>query len=128
MEARIAIEGRDADFEALWDWLCHEPELRGRLRVTSAPTPEGTMGAATEIAVQVGVAMAGAGALWAALSRSLIVWLKQRRSDITVTVKVAGPHAREVSLNAKRVPDPEKLLREILSWEAPAPAETSGGE
>jgi hypothetical protein len=102
-----------ADVEALWDWLRNEPELRGRVRLGSAPTPEGVMGSSSEFVVQVATAMAGAGALWAALSRSLSVWLTQRRSDITV--KVTGPDGRHISLDAKRVADPEKLLREVLN-------------
>ncbi|MFC6016636.1 hypothetical protein ACFP2T_10530 [Plantactinospora solaniradicis] len=113
MEVRISVDGRDADFEALWEWLRSEPDIRGRLRLGSLPTPEGTMGSSTEVVVQAAAAMAGAGALWAALSRSLAVWLTQRRSDITVTV--TGPDGRKVSLNAKRVTDPENLLREVLN-------------
>jgi len=114
VDVRIAVDGRDADADAdaLWDWLRNEPELRGRVRTASASTPEGAMGASTELVVQAAATMAGAGALWAALARSLSVWLTQRRSDITV--KVTGPDGRQVSVNAKRVADPERLLRQAL--------------
>jgi hypothetical protein len=124
VEVRIAVDGRDTDAEALWDWLRNEPELRGRLRADSAPTPEDAMGASTELVVQAAATVAGAGALWAALSRSLSVWLTQRRSDITV--KVTGPDGRQVSLNAKRVADPEKLLREVLNALTPSATEPAG--
>jgi Effector Associated Constant Component 1 len=123
VEVRIAVDGRDTDAESLWDWLRNEPELRGRVRANSAPTPDGAMGAPTELVVQAAATMAGAGALWVALSRSLSVWLTQRRSDITV--KVTGPDGRQVSLNAKRVADPEKLLREILEIPAQPPIEAA---
>jgi hypothetical protein len=82
------------------------------------------MGASTDLVVQTAATVAGAGALWAALSRSLSVWLTQRRSDITV--KVIGPDGRQVSLNAKRVADPEKLLRQVLEAPTPAPTEGTG--
>jgi hypothetical protein len=113
---RIAVDGRDGDFEALWDWLREEPQLRGRLHLGAAATPAGTMGAGSEIAVQIGAAMAGAGALWAAVARSLSVWLTQRRSDITITV--TAPGGRKVSVNAKRVADAEALLRDVLQTTA----------
>ena len=113
MEVGIAVDGSAAEAAALWDWLRQEPELRGRLRFRPAPAPEGAMGSATELWVQGAVAVAGAGALWAALARSLSVWLTQRRSDLTVRVTVPG--GRQVYLNAKRVNDPQYLLREILA-------------
>lgn len=110
MEARIAIEGRDDDVESLWDWLRHEPELRGRLRIDRAASLEGAMGTATEFVVQT-VAASGAGVM-IALARSLSVWLVQRRSDLTV--KVSGPDGRQVSVSAQRISDPEQLLRAVL--------------
>jgi len=116
VELRIAVDGRDADVEALWDWFRHEPQLRGRLRTASSPAPEGAMGTSTELVIQVAAAMAGAGALWAAVARSLSVWLTQRRSDITV--KVTRPDGHQMSLTAKRVADPETLLRQFLGGSA----------
>jgi hypothetical protein len=111
-EARIVVEGRDIDTESLWDWLRHEPELRGRLRAASAPTSAEAMGAPMELVVLLATTTVPVAA---ALARSLSTWLVQRRSDLTV--KVTGPDGRQVALTAKRVADPEKLLREVL--EAP---------
>ena len=111
--ARITVDGRDGDLEALWEWLRDEPQLRGRLRLDAADAPPEAMGAANDIVVQVGAAMAGAGALSAAVARSVAVWLTNRKSsDITITV--TGPRGRRVSVNAKRVADPEALLRGVL--------------
>lgn len=117
MQARIAVDGRDTDSESLWDWLRNEPELRGRLQLSTAPTPDGAMGAPTDLVIQVSAVLAGAGAVWAALARSLSVWLVQRRSDLTITV--TGPEGRKVSVSAKRVADPEQLLRSVLETTTP---------
>ena len=117
MQARIAVDGRDTDRESLWDWLRNEPELRGRLQLSAAPTPGGAMGAPTDLVVQVSAALAGASAVWAALAKSLSVWLVQRRSDLTVTV--TGPEGRKVSVSAKRVADPEQILRSVLETTTP---------
>ena len=122
VQARIAVHGGDADRESLWDWLRHEPELRGRLALSTAPTPDEAMGGTTDLVVQCSAALAGAGAVWAALAKSLSVWLVQRRSDLTITV--TGPD-RTVSVSAQRVADPEQLLRSVLeatpSGDAPDP-------
>jgi hypothetical protein len=75
------------------------------------------MGAPTDVVVQVGAALAGASAVWAALAKSLSVWLVQRRSDLTITV--TGPEGRKVSVSAKRVADPEQLLRSVLETTTP---------
>lgn len=42
------------------------------------------------------------------LVRAVTAWLVQRRSDVTITVTALD--GREVSVNAKRVADPEKLV------------------
>jgi hypothetical protein len=124
MEARIEVGGSEADMASLWDWLRHEPRLRGRLTATSAPAPEEAMGAPVELVV----ALTSAGGLAAVLARTLSSWLvereRQRRSD--VTVKVTGPDGRVVQVSARRVPDSEQLLRSVLEssatdWAAPLP-------
>jgi hypothetical protein len=56
-----------------------------------------------------------------ALARSLSVWLVQRRSDLTV--KVTGPGGRQVSVSARRVADPEQLLRAVLEPATPGQPE-----
>lgn len=117
MQARIAVDGRDADRESLWDWLRHEPELRGRLQLSTAPTPDDAMGAPTDLVIQGSAALAGASAVWAALAKSLSVWLVQRRSDLTITV--TGPDRRSVSVSAKRVANAEQILRSVLETTTP---------
>jgi hypothetical protein len=114
--ARIAVDGHDRDMESLWDWLRHEPELRGRLRTRSAPTPEEAMGAPIELVVILATATVPVAS---ALARSISTWLIQRRSDLTVTV--TGPDGRQVSVSSRRVADPEKLLRAVLDPPASEP-------
>jgi hypothetical protein len=117
-QARITVEGRDADAESLWDWLRHEPELRGRLRARSASTPAEAMGAPIELVVILATATVPVAS---ALARSLSTWLVQRRSDLTVTV--TGPDGRQVSVSSRRIADPEKLLRAVLEPAAPEPSD-----
>lgn len=124
MQARIAVDGRDADRESLWDWLRHEPVLRGRLQLSTAPTPDEAMGAPTDLVVEISAALAGASAVWAALSKSLSVWLVQRRSDVTITV--TGPDHRQVSVSAKRVADAEQILRSVLETTTPTDLSAPG--
>jgi Effector Associated Constant Component 1 len=116
-ELRITVEGQDRDVESLRDWLRNEPEFRGHLRQGEAPSPDGAMGAVSELIV--GVVSSGAAT---ALARSLQVWLVQRRADIKLNI--AGPQGRQIVLDAKRVADAEHLLKTALSWADNAPPES----
>lgn len=110
VQARIRVTGTDAG--VLGDWLRREPELRGRLSLSGRPSSTEDMGVGTDVVVQVAATVTGASVVWAALAKSLTVWLMQRRSD--VKIEVIGPEGRKVSLDAKRVVDAEKLLRGVL--------------
>jgi hypothetical protein len=115
MDAKITVDGTGADVESLWDWLRHEPDLRGRVRAMAAPAPDGTMGAPLEFVVS-----ALATGTMAVLAKSLSVWLTQRHSD--VTVEVTGPDGRHTAISAKRVKDPERMLRMVLESPPDPPA------
>ncbi|WP_373862559.1 effector-associated constant component EACC1 [Nocardia lijiangensis] len=126
-EARIIVEGQDADLESLRTWLRREPELRGKVRTVTGPVPTEAMGALAELAV----ALAATAPIATALARSIPPWLSQRTigrtADLTVTV--TGPDGRKVSLSAKRVADPESLLREVLeSPDTPSAPDEAGTE
>jgi Effector Associated Constant Component 1 len=108
VQAVIAVTGAGADLESLSDWLMREPELRGRVRLRSATASPGFMGGDT--AVQVVAAVAGASTVWAALARSLSVWLTQRRGEVSITV--TGPGGRAVSICAKRISNPREIIRD----------------
>nr|WP_243710909.1 hypothetical protein [Actinomadura sp. KC216] len=104
-----------------------EPLLRGRIRVSSAPDPDGVMGAPIELVVAL---TTSAGATMTIVARSMSRWLiereRQRRSD--VVIKVTGPDGRQVSVSAKRVADAEDLLRMILEPVEPDPGAKPAGE
>jgi hypothetical protein len=120
-DLHIAVDGQDSDVESLQDWLRSEPEFRGQLRQGEAPGPDGAMGAVVDVIV--GVASSGAAT---ALATSLQVWLTQRRAD--VALKVSGPGGRKVVLDAKRIPDAERLLNTALGWaEGDPPASPAAG-
>ena len=108
-DLHITADGRDSDVESLQDWLRGAPEFRGHLRQGEAPGPDGAMGAVVDVIV--GVVSSGAATR---LAKSLQVWLTQRRAD--VKLNVAGPQGRKVILDAKRVPDAERLLHTALDW------------
>lgn len=119
VEAKIAVE--DTDAESLWDWLRHEPRLRGRVQAADGSARDGAMGAPVELGVALSVSASGTVAVLAgALSRWLIERERQRRCD--VTIKVTGPGGRQVQVSARRVPDSEQMLRAVLESAAPDPA------
>ena len=100
--------------ESLWDWLEHEPELRGHLTVNRS-TVEGKLGGplVLEIALVTPVVIK-------TLSQALQVWLIQRRSD--TTIKLTGPDGTQVSVSNKGPTGPEQLLAEIRTvLEKPSP-------
>lgn len=112
VQAGVRVSGGDdvhGELASLTDWLDNEPELRGRFRF-ERPDPEpGHMGVGTDVLI---VALSGGGAV-TALARSLSVWLKQRRAD--VSVEVTGVDGRQVTINALRIADPETIIREVLT-------------
>jgi hypothetical protein len=119
-----------ADAESLWTWLREEPELRGHLhRADRVPHPDSSR--ALVVAVATTAAAAGvvaaaaaspaavvvaASAVLPALAHGLVTWLRTRRSDVTITLM--GPDGRQVSLDAKKVNDPENALRQVLGDQA----------
>lgn len=117
MQLRIAVEGSDTDAEALWEWLGNEPALRGRLTSVAAPPARGTMGAVSEVVVQ----LAATAAVWTALAQSMSTWLSHRRSDVDITLRT--PDGRQVTVNAKRVRDVEALVRNLVLPEGGSPEE-----
>lgn len=109
VDLHITVDGRDSDVESLQDWLRREPEFRGHLRQGEVPGPAGAQGAVVDVIV--GVLSSGTATT---LATSLQVWLTQRRAD--VVLKVSGPGGRKIYLDAKRIPDAERLLNTALGW------------
>jgi len=123
MDTRIAIEGTDADFESLWDWLQYEPQLRGHVKASHPSPTGGAMGSPVELVIALATSATGTAAIMArALSRWLVERERQRRSD--VTVKVSGPDGRQVSVTTRgpAATDTEALLLAAMEAVAQDPA------
>lgn len=96
MKARVEVVGAaDADGElaSLSRWLGAEAEFRGRVQLIRSPPVEGRMGG---FADALGVALASGGAL-TVLASSVSVWLRQRRSTVTVKIVDDDGASREIT-------------------------------
>lgn len=80
----------------LRNWLSDEPELHGLVTAVEQPIAPGHLGG---VFGTLSVAVASGGAL-TVLASSVIVWLRQRTSDITLDISNGSQH---VKLRAMRV-------------------------
>lgn len=97
-----------ADLRSLLAWLQREPALRGAVGFSPSRRGSADMGAVSDaIAVADAVSRGGTGI---ALAGALSVWLRNRRSDIEVTV--TGPDG-SATINIRRAKDTEQVL-EVL--------------
>ncbi|MGW3305822.1 effector-associated constant component EACC1 [Streptomyces sp. NPDC001073] len=130
LQAKLIVA--DADFEqapdqllALADWLRYEEGLRGKTQLEHAEVGSGEMGGLPQALV---VAVSTGGTV-TVLARSVVEWVKQRKSD--VTVKAVSPTGESFEIDLRRVSDPDAVvsrLCEFLSRELPdaEPDETAG--
>lgn len=95
-----ADEGSVDELFGLLEWFNDDDELRGRVRLPTAPIRPGEMGGLTEVLV---VAL-GASGVAPVLARSLTTWFTHRRSDIALTLSAGET---ELTIDAKRVKTPE---------------------
>lgn len=96
MEARVQLSGGEDvqdELGSLREWLAAESEFRGRVKVERAPIEAGQMGALAD-ALQ--VALANEGAL-TVLAGSVAVWLRQRRSKLTVKIVRPDGSSQEIT-------------------------------
>ncbi len=109
MTVTLAVSGADgeAQLRSLADWLEREDGLDGvRIDAVTPSVEPGRMGALSDALL----VTLGSGSAGAVLARSIVVWLGTRTSDVTVKIT----HAKgSVQLNARRVRDPEAMLREV---------------
>ncbi|GLZ41748.1 hypothetical protein [Actinokineospora sp. NBRC 105648] len=102
VEVAAADESGEA-ITALFDWLRHEDELRGRVRMRQAAPREDEMGSPWDALT---VAVSGGGALTVLLA-SIGTWLRTRRSDVKLDLAIGK---NSLSLDSKRIKaDPESL-------------------
>jgi Effector Associated Constant Component 1 len=95
-ETRIELVGAvdpHEELASLSRWLGDDDEFRGRIRLVRAPLADGAMGGLPE-ALSVG--LAGGGAL-TLLAGSVSVWLKQRRSVLTVKITHRDGSSQEIT-------------------------------
>jgi hypothetical protein len=111
VEAEIRVSGGDEvkEFAALWEWLRGDRALASALRVVQQPPGENELGGVFDVLV---VAL-GSGGAGVALAQALPVWLRSRRSDVTITV--TSPTGK-VALDAHQVRESAvlPLLQEVL--------------
>jgi membrane-associated two-gene conflict system component 1 (EACC1) len=109
MDARIQLVSGDRDdLRLLYEWLGNERELRGSVRMVSAPISDDHLGSLPD-AVAVALGAGGAGTV---LASSLTTWLQSRRTSVKVKVEVPG---RSLTLDIQTIDDARPLLRELLS-------------
>jgi Effector Associated Constant Component 1 len=99
MQARISlVEGDQAEFESLHEWLAQERELAGQVTSAGASPQPGQLGALNEVLI----VSAGSGGVLSVLAASLKAWISlPHRSDLRI--KVQGADGRVVEIDAKRV-------------------------
>ncbi|HEX4703317.1 MAG TPA: hypothetical protein VH352_14410 [Pseudonocardiaceae bacterium] len=103
VDATISLPDRPDDLASLLAWLRDEDELRGRVSRRVAPIAQGDMGAATDALT----VMVGSGGAVTVLLGSIAVWLKTRRSDVTVRFVLGD---RKIEVDTKRIKnDPDSI-------------------
>jgi hypothetical protein len=103
MDATISVPDQPDDLTSLLAWLRDEDELRGHVGRRTAPIEHGHMGAVTDALT----VMVGSGGAVTVLLGSIAVWLKNRRSDVTVLLSLGD---RKIQVDGKRIKsDPESL-------------------
>jgi hypothetical protein len=103
MEALISVTEDSDEARSLLDWLRQEDDFRGRVRLSPVAPKPGHMGGISDTLT---VALGSGGAV-TVLAMSISVWLKHRRSDLTVEVSIGD---RTVKIDGKRVKaDPDSV-------------------
>ncbi|MFH8838991.1 hypothetical protein [Streptomyces sp. NPDC017868] len=108
VDVHIPGYGRVAELEELVDWLRREPELRGRVNLSTASVGAEDLGALPET---ITVLAGGAGVL-PVLLQSIQTWLSFRsRSHVRVVVEERG--GRKVEIENAHPQDVESILRAL---------------
>jgi hypothetical protein len=107
MEAPISVTDADDELRSLLDWLRQEDDFRGRVRLSSVVPEPGHMGGISD---SLSVALGSGGAV-TGLAASISVWLKHRRSDLTVEISIGD---RKAKIDVKRVKADPDGVRQIV--------------
>jgi Effector Associated Constant Component 1 len=103
--AYITVDGTDEELRSLATWLRDEDDLRGQVRLSSAPIQEGHMGGALE-AVTV---ILTSGTVSVAI-KSVMNWLTARKAAEKVTLKLNAGPGRDLELTCGSSSDAQAVL------------------
>jgi hypothetical protein len=116
MDVSLVYGSRSQDqLRELRSWLLEESELRGRVRTRERPPDTGTLGPVLE-ALQI-----ASGPVAAAVSASLVSWLRTRVGDVKLTVTSRDGRTMQLEASKVRGLDAESVGR--LSEQVTALAE-----
>nr|WP_157527999.1 hypothetical protein [Kibdelosporangium sp. MJ126-NF4] len=104
--ASITVDGTDDDLRSLANWLRDEDELRGRVKLESAPIEEEQMGPVLD-AVVVILTSATAGTL----IRSVKDWLIANRNAKKVTLKLTSKDGGKLELSCGSADEAETAMQ-----------------
>ncbi|MFL6120890.1 effector-associated constant component EACC1 [Actinophytocola sp.] len=101
VNAAVIADGPDAadQLRSLHEWLTDVAELRGRVHFEQSPPAPGAMGPALDA---LAIAL-GPGGAATAFATAVLAWLRSRRGDVRITVRL--PNGASAELTAKRVAD-----------------------
>jgi hypothetical protein len=90
VDVNVAMAGNNAadELRSLRAWLIEEDQLRGRVQLVADAPEHGTLGPD----VQALVVALGPGGAVAVLAGGLVAWLRQRTSDVRITVRRDAGH------------------------------------
>ncbi|MEU9489176.1 hypothetical protein AB0D83_36995 [Streptomyces decoyicus] len=129
VNVRITVTGDDTAGESLWEWLRHEPALRGRVGHVNPPPRPGTMGALSELIVE-GVVTGTISTLAGLLGQSLSLWLSQRlvSGDNNTAVEITTAEGRSVKVTTQGAAEAAELVRVALADQRGSNVEASTAE
>ncbi|MER7078049.1 hypothetical protein SAMN02982929_03300 [Saccharopolyspora kobensis] len=111
MRIRVSVDGDPQDFEDLSDLLA--ADLGEQVSARAGDPVGGAMG----MGIDLWVALAAAGSV-TALAKTLQIWLKHRRPDVSATI--TGPDGRTVEVFVSDAEDPEAVLNKVAELAEPA--------
>jgi hypothetical protein len=125
MHVTVAVDGDDAraSLESLFEWLRHEDALRGHIQLRPSTLTPGAMGPLNEALLVV----LGSGGAASVLAHSLTEWVKQRTSDVQLTL--TRPNGETISVDGRRIRDPATLTDMVTRFvDEHAPNSDKSGE
>ncbi|MFD7402629.1 hypothetical protein ACFV7R_08135 [Streptomyces sp. NPDC059866] len=119
MESKLLIDNSDkgvaaAQLGELAEWLRHERELRGRIRLEQGEPGRDEMSGGLVEALVVALSTGGAVTV---LARAAVEWVKHRTRDVTLKVEKSNGESFEVSV--QRATSDDALVAQLLDFLGP---------